>query len=95
MSEEILLRTLEDMFYRNEVPVEGEKRKVLVLDAVAVVERWWKGVRVEYGGEGFNRERVVGTIRAMAGEVGGSLSVLERDRVEAVCREVMRRGGYY
>lgn len=71
---DVLLRILDDMFWRNEEPFQGNTRKILVLDAVWVADKWYseslKGRSYSGGrtamGAGFKPEAVVQMLEAYA-----------------------------
>lgn len=72
VSHDVLLRILDDMFWRNEVPFEGNSRRRLVRDAVFTADKWFSeslkgrsfgGARTTIG-SGFKPEAVVQLLEA-------------------------------
>jgi hypothetical protein len=49
VSPELLLRILDGMFFRDEIPFKGAQRKHLVRDAVYVAEKWFNIARKKRG----------------------------------------------
>lgn len=72
VSHDVLLRILDDMFWRNEVPFEGNSRRRLVRDAVFTADKWFSeslkgrtfgGARATIG-SGFKPEAVAQLLEA-------------------------------
>ncbi|KAL7276341.1 hypothetical protein RUND412_000680 [Rhizina undulata] len=91
---ETLVRILDDMFYRDEVPFRGTARRRLIRDVIYVIERWVQSaVRVGRGGAlegGFKKEFVEGVLQGYGRVAGDSV---DRDRLIWVLEEVRRRFG--
>lgn len=86
---ETLLRILDEMFWRDEVPFKGTARRRLVRDAVYVVEKWFASA-VRRGGEGLRTEMVKGVLVGFAGAIpdGG-----DKERIIRVVEEITKRFG--
>lgn len=92
---EVLLRILDDMFWRNEIPFQGPARRKLIRDAVFVAEKWFyaslKGGRGVGGGVslGFKADMV---IEMLANYLqSGHFEPGDRDRLERLLFEMKRR----
>ncbi|KAF8437373.1 Non-repetitive/WGA-negative nucleoporin C-terminal-domain-containing protein [Terfezia claveryi] len=94
---DVLLRILDDMFWRNEEPFQGNTRKTLVLDAVWVADKWYseslKGRSYAGGrtamGAGFKPEGVVQILEAYL-KSGVDLGP-ETEAVERLASDIRRR----
>lgn len=94
---DVLLRILDDMFWRNEEPFQGNTRKILVLDAVWVADKWYseslKGRSYAGGrtamGAGFKPEAVVQMLEAYLRS--GVDFGLEAEVVERLVSDIRRR----
>jgi len=86
---DVLLRILDDMFWRNEEPFQGNFRKILIFDAVWVADKWYseslKGRSYAGGrtamGAGFKPEAVVQILEAYlrsGADLGPEAEVVER-----------------
>lgn len=89
IQEETLLRVLEEMFWRDEVPFRGAARKRLLGDAVYVAEKWWTNVVKRTGGQGFRADSVGQSLKGMAASIPRGL---EAERIERLLADVRRRG---
>ena len=89
IQEETLLRVLEEMFWRDEVPFRGAARKRLLGDAVYVAEKWWTNVVKRTGGQGFRADSVSQSLKGMAASIPRGL---EAERIERLLADVRRRG---
>ncbi|KAF8460382.1 Non-repetitive/WGA-negative nucleoporin C-terminal-domain-containing protein [Kalaharituber pfeilii] len=97
VSPEVLLRILDDIFWRNDVPFQHNARKRLVRDAVFVSEKWFsaslKGGRSFAGsniaGAGFKPDVVVAMLDAYV-KSGVELGT-ERQRLDRLVNEIRRR----
>ncbi|KAI5811602.1 Non-repetitive/WGA-negative nucleoporin C-terminal-domain-containing protein [Peziza echinospora] len=86
---DILLRVLDDMYWRNEIPFQGSTKRRLVRDAVFVAEKWFygslKGAR-GVGGSG-------GSLSIGSGSgVGGAPSGFRSEFVVAILEGYLNNG---
>ncbi|KAI5788369.1 Non-repetitive/WGA-negative nucleoporin C-terminal-domain-containing protein [Geopyxis carbonaria] len=90
IAEETLLRVLEEMFWRDEVPFSGNARRRLLADATLVVEKWWNKV-VRRGGlsDGFSSGAVHGVLQSMSSALPQARE--EAERVERLLADMARR----
>lgn len=92
VSEETILRVLEDMFWREEIPFVGAARKRLLGDACVAAESWWHRALRKGGAEGFSIESVGGVLRTMLGSLQ-KVGREDTERVEKLLADMTRRGG--
>jgi len=95
---DVLLRILDDMFWRNEVPFEGNSRRRLVRDAVSTADKWFceslkgktfGGVRTTIGA-GFKPEAVAQVLEAYL-RSGVDLGPEIRGKLEKLVNDIKRR----
>ncbi|KAF3942199.1 hypothetical protein ABW19_dt0210033 [Dactylella cylindrospora] len=101
VSAELLLKILDGMFYRDEVPFKGVHRKKLVRDAVYVAEKWFRlsmkrrtkasmfgaGDQVEGG---FKRQYVITTLEKYKTILSGPQDEGIKERLERLLLEIKR-----
>ncbi|KAF3924754.1 hypothetical protein AA313_de0209947 [Arthrobotrys entomopaga] len=101
VSAELLLRIIDGMFYRDEVPFNGSNRKKLVRDAVYVAEKWFRSALKKrtktnlFGGGdqiegGFKRQYVVTTLERYKGILTGPSDEAMKEKLERLLIEIRR-----
>ena len=88
VTEETILRVLEEMFWRDEVPFAGATRRRLLTDAVYVAQKWWTKVVRRGGGQGFDAKVVGGALRSMVSSLPRGR---DTDNVDVLLADVARR----
>ncbi|KAK6340747.1 hypothetical protein TWF696_009071 [Orbilia brochopaga] len=101
VSAELLLRILDGMFYRDEVPFSGSNRKKLVRDAVYVADKWFRsalkrrGKTTLFGGGeqvegGFKKQYVITTLERYKAILSGPADEAIREKLERLLIEIKR-----
>jgi len=102
ISPEILLRILDSMFFRDEVPFRGAARKKLVKDALFVADHWYRtalkgrGKSTVMGGSvanrdgGFKKEMVVEMLEGYKPILTGAGDGATRETLERLVAEMRR-----
>ncbi|KAA8902246.1 Non-repetitive/WGA-negative nucleoporin C-terminal-domain-containing protein [Sphaerosporella brunnea] len=90
VSEDRVLRVLDEMFWRNEIPFQGIARRRLLFDATLVAEKWWTKVVKRGAAEGFRPDAVASMLRNMANEIPQAIPEIER--VNMLLADMDRRG---
>lgn len=93
---EVLMRILDDMYWRNEVPLHGSARKVLIRDSIFVADKWFTQSMRSGRGFGaadrrFKPEMVMDLLMGYARD--GLAPGEERERLERLVAEIKKRFG--
>jgi nuclear pore complex protein Nup155 len=85
-----IVRILDEMYWRDEVPFQGSARRRLVRDATYAAERWFT-LAVRKGGEAIlKKDFVKGVLEGLARATGDSN---DKARIMGVLDEIRRRLG--
>lgn len=98
---ELLLKILDGMFYRDEVPFKGQNRKPLVRDAVYVADKWYRTSLKKrnkgglFGGidqaeGGFKRQYVITTLESFKTILNGRDDGALGEKLERLVNEIRR-----
>ncbi|KAK6529667.1 hypothetical protein TWF281_008830 [Arthrobotrys megalospora] len=101
VSAELVLRILDAMFYRDEVPFKGSHRKRLVRDAVYVADKWFRSAVKKrtkttlFGGTdqvegGFKKQYVVATLERYKAILNGPADQAIAEKLERLLIEIRR-----
>lgn len=91
MTHDVILRILEEICYRDELPFQGAARRKIVRDAVYLVERWFSSAaRTGRGLSGFRTEWALETLEKFKNE-GGRTGWGERERIDRLLADIRRR----
>lgn len=88
---ETILRILDEMFWRDEIPFKGTSRRRLVRDAVYVVEKWFAAAVRKGAEKGMRTERVKGTLVGFLGAIPDTWA--DKERIMNLVAEIEKRMG--
>lgn len=88
---ETILRILDEMFWRDEIPFKGTSRRRLVKDAAYVVEKWFAAAVRKGGESGLRTDMVKSTLTGFLSSIPDASP--EKERIMTLVADIEKRMG--